>query len=143
MLFTESPAVEGSRLQNLVRRSGDMLTESFCAVGRGKTRAGVPKADAQEMSALLKDRLLMGTIVYADDLIVYDETEDAVQKKLEQQLRTWGWHKNARGQVSLHGKVAGANDDLLVTLMMIPYWAGVFNASDRTRDKQFRETARQ
>lgn len=146
VLFTESVAgYEGTTFAGLVR--GDQLVLPYCAVGPGGRRAGVPKGrhGAEEMTVLFKQHLVMGTMQYTDRFVTYGRTEDEVQQLLARQLRNWQWQRSPRrpdAPPTLSGKVGADQDDLLITLLMVPYWASAFHQSTRSADVDFRRRHR-
>lgn len=144
LLVTESVAtIDGSRYAAMFR--GDPLVYAFRGSGPGKLRPGVAKAPANEMTHLFQHYLAMGSVRYAKDLFTYDRPAKGKDTEtgrlgacplLELQLQNWQWHRDPRGisDPKLHGKVGGEQDDLLITLLMVSYWASVMRQSTRPAD---------
>jgi len=137
VLIVESVAgTEGSRMEAWAR--SDPLVFSIRECNKGK-RAGVGKAEAEDMTHMLTDRLTRKTLVYADIFITYDKDKQTVKDILKRQMNNYQWHPDKTGKMKLDGKVGGMNDDLLITTMMIPWWSGVFLGSQRLAYIQFKQ----
>ena len=148
LLVTESVStIDGSRYAEMF--AGDPLVFAFRGTGPGKLRPGVGKAPAHEMTHLFQYNLSMGNCRYSANLITYDRPatgKDAntgvmgVRPLLERQMRNWQWHRDPLGQKppKLHGKVGGEQDDLLITLLMVCYWAPAWRLSTRPVDVDWR-----
>ena len=138
VLVTESVAtIDGSRYAAML--GGDPLVFPFRGSGPGKQRPGVEKAPAHEMTYLFQHYLTMGNCCYAANMFTYDRPEtgkDGVRPLLERQLRNWQWHRDPRDptKTKLHGKIGGEQDDLLITMLMVPYWSSVLARSTRPVD---------
>ncbi len=105
VLITEAVAdVAGSRMEVYSRI--DPLVLSMRESGVKGQRAGVGKAQAEDMVFLLSHHLAMDSIVFSDQFITYDKKTDKVKEMLAKQLRTYQYHKDPKGKIKLDGKVS-------------------------------------
>ena len=84
----------------------DPLVLSMRESGPKGKRAGVGKAQAEDMVFLLSHHLGMGSIMFSDQFITYDKKAGEVKEMLAKQLRTYQYHKDPRGKIKLDGKVS-------------------------------------
>ncbi len=84
----------------------DPLVLSMRESGPRGQRAGVGKAQADDMVFLLSHHMAMGSIMFSDQFIMYDKKADEGKEILAKQLRTYQYHKDPRGKIKLDGKVS-------------------------------------
>jgi hypothetical protein len=89
------------------------------------------------MQYVFERELIMGNLRYAKKVLTIRAQPDEMRKKLEEQMVAFSWdelpraNEHADQRFKLHGKIAGANDDLLISCMMVPFWSQVFYSSQQ------------
>lgn len=107
---------------------------------------GVPKTDSitYYMHSKLYSILLEGCIYFYENMQSLSYTVEEMQEKLYSQMGAYVWdvkevrHNLDKVRVKLTGKRGGAQDDLLVTILMIPYWRLLFLESEYQLYKEFK-----
>lgn len=129
-----APAIEASHLYSYVMDNARVCTMSE-APGQ---RPGVPKTNntTRDMQYIFENALAMGNLRYAERILTYRSNPEEMCKKLESQLQAFAWEElpkaseMAEQRFKLHGKSGGQNDDLLISCLMVPYWASIWMRSD-------------
>jgi hypothetical protein len=128
-----APAIAASHLHTYIMGYPRVCTMSECAGGR----PGVPKTNnsTRDMQYLTEAALAAGNVAFAQTLITYRSTPAEMKTKLLTQMENYRWDEIpsasefADKRFKLHGKSGGQNDDLLVSALMIPFWATVWMKS--------------
>jgi len=127
ILIPESVAgIDASHWEAYVRDDAipDVFVMHECAKGK---RAGVNKTekDTNDMHYMLENLLLTNAVQFSTEFITYKSTEKKVKEMLKDQFANFQWDEKGK----LHGKYNGQNDDLLISVLMIPYWRRFFMKS--------------
>lgn len=137
-----APAISASHLQSYVMHKDRVCT--MCETAN--RRPGVPKTSVttRDMQYLFEHVLATDTLRYARRIITHRSTAEDMRTKLETQMRSFRWdelpsaNEYADPRFKLHGKGNGENDDLMVSALMVPYWADVWLRSDYADYAPFR-----
>lgn len=137
-----APAIAASHLHSYILDQPRVCT--LCEAPGG--RPGVPKTNntTRDMQYVFERELTMGNVVYAENLVTIYDTPDVMKKKFETQLQSYSWdelprsNEHAEQRFKLHGKIAGQNDDLLISALMIPFWSQNFYSSSNLDYEPYR-----
>lgn len=129
-----APAISASHLQSYVMNDPRVCTMAETS----NRRPGVRKTmnTTRDMQYIFESLLATGCVRYAKKIITFRSTQEEMKTKLEGQMKNFRWDEiPSTGEFSdqkfkLHGKAAGENDDLLISCLMVPYWAQVWFSSD-------------
>lgn len=118
------PGRQTSHAPYYLRMFKDVLTMQECS-GR---KYGVPKMPfmTADMQFKLRDLLNCGLVSFAHNLVSLNHKPLEVVNILKEQLTAYMWNIDDKGKVELTGKKGGKNDDLVIAVMMIPYWRQMF-----------------
>ena len=108
---------------------------------------GVPKRDdtTADMQYIMEGLLATGDIAFSEELTSFSHSSENMIKEVVKQFKAFVWDVEPsrtdpdKCRVKLTGKKSGGQDDLLISLMMIPYWRRVFLDSERNYYEEFKK----
>ena len=138
------PGKSTSHAPYYLQEFNDVMTMREC---KGR-KFGVPKRDdiTYEMQYLMQGLLACGDIHFFEGLTSFSHDAEKMKDQLVKQLESFVWDvepaKNDpdKVRVKLTGKKSGAQDDLLIATLMIPYWRRVFMISEFEDYTRFKES---
>ncbi len=137
-----APAIAASHLQSYVLNNPRVCTMAETS----NRRPGVPVTNDSKraMQYIFESLLYSNCIRYSKKIITYRDNLEGVKRKLETQMLAFRWdeipssNEFSDPRFKLHGKDGGQNDDLLISCLMVPYWATHFKSSDYSEYQPFK-----
>ena len=99
----------------------------------GGKNFGVPKTGPSSKAMQYQFKLLLENgdmYFYRGMLSMYGKPSEMKQEFIEQ-LSAYSWVFDDKLRPKLTGKIGNKNDDILIAMMMVPYWAKVFMIENR------------
>jgi len=129
-------------LANAVNGMKNVVVMEEVRTGNGNVVPGVLKRDktASQMATCMKLELHKNTVCFSDHMIGINESPEALKRELCQQWKRFDLDPYTN---KIHGKHGGANDDLIIAVLMLTFYYDTFITSNVRKYVELRQMVRQ